>query len=131
MNKREVRIARKYLATENKKYPETMVEIPRGELPPHDQNLMRVFRSRYFLAQFYTEASGVFRLSVNRTSIDDSGKWEDGITWDDLMAVKREIGFGEWDAVEAYPRDSDVVNVANVRHLWILPERPPYFWKRA
>ena len=35
-----------------------------------------------------------------------------------------------WDAVECFPRDADVVNVANMRHLFVfLTENPPYFWR--
>ena len=36
------------------------------------------------------------------------------------MQVKREIGFGDWYALEIFPRDGDIVNVANMRHLWML-----------
>lgn len=41
-------------------------------------------------------------------------------------------GYGDRDAVEAYPKNSDVVNVANIRHLWILPNHAdlPVFWRK-
>lgn len=45
----------------------------------------------------------------------------DGITWDDLQWLKAAVGFGDREAVEVFPRDCDVVNVANMRHLWVLP----------
>lgn len=70
------------------------------------------------------------RLSVLRvtTQKDD---WADEITWDQLQRVKRECGFGEVDAVEVYPRDSDVVNVANIRHLWLMDEPVAFAWRRG
>lgn len=33
-------------------------------------------------------------------------------------------------AVEIYPAERDIVNVANMRHLWVLPERLPFGWRR-
>jgi hypothetical protein len=34
-------------------------------------------------------------------------------------------------AVEIYPADGDVVAVANMRHLWLLPEAPAFAWRGA
>jgi hypothetical protein len=75
---------------------------------------------------------GMLRLSVNRTELDASGNWKDGITWDELQAIKSAVGYGDRDAVEAYPKNVDVVNVANIRHLWILPNHAalPVFWRK-
>jgi hypothetical protein len=46
----------------------------------------------------------------------------DGISWDELQVMKN-IVFGE-DAVafEIYPPQSEVVNIKNVRHLWIFDQ---------
>jgi hypothetical protein len=38
------------------------------------------------------------------------------------------VGFGAADALEVYPRDGDVVNVANIRHLWVLRDPLPWAW---
>lgn len=89
---------------------------------------VEVWRSKKFLAVLWREQSGAMRLSVNRTTIQLNGKWEDRITWDELMQVKREMGLGETHAIEIYPADSCVVNVANMRHLWILDEAHPFTW---
>lgn len=48
--------------------------------------------------------------------------WADGLTWDELQAIKRDVGFGDWYGFEIYPPDQQVVNAANIRHLWISPE---------
>lgn len=46
------------------------------------------------------------------------------------MRLKAECGRGDKWAVELYPPDEAVVNVANIRHLWLLPEPPAFGWNR-
>jgi len=70
------------------------------------------------------------RLTVNRTAMRPDGEWEDGITWDELQAIKREIGYGDYYAIEVYPKDADLVDLANMRHLWVPAEDLPYGWFR-
>ena len=87
---------------------------------------LRAWRSKGFLACFYHAALDPtwWRLTVNRTMILDTGDWVDGITWDELMQVKQECGFGAWWGVEIYPPPEKVVDVANMRHLWLHETRP-------
>lgn len=132
----EVRHKREYLRRENKKWPETLQEIPEWKWPPKQpafrsaEMRVRVLRSRTFLVQVFDE-NGTLRLTVCRTSIDDDGGYEDGITWDELQRLKNEAGYADKCAVELYPPDGQVVNVANMRHLWILDEPPPFIWKKS
>jgi hypothetical protein len=92
----------------------------------HRKNLVMVFISRKFLVQVYQESTEeyptLYRLSVNRVKRNQHG-WAENITWEELQQIKREIGYGDWFAVEIYPRDKDAVNVANMRHLWLF-EKP-------
>ena len=122
---------RRQLERENARQPARMTLVPREywpsiHLPP---GLESVWRSRGFLAQLYTHEP-VPRLSVSRTSLHGD-RWQDEIAWDDLMRVKSECGFGDRWAVECYPPDSEVVNVANMRHLWLLDAPPTFGWKRS
>jgi hypothetical protein len=60
---------------------------------------------------------------------------KDGIGWDELHTIKSKCGFADFDAVEFYPRDCDVLNTANIRHLYLfstlLPQiRRGYTWKK-
>ena len=48
--------------------------------------------------------------------------WAVGISWDSLQDIKRRRGYGDKYAIEIYPREVDIVNVAAMRHLWVLPE---------
>jgi hypothetical protein len=53
------------------------------------------------------------------------------MTFDELQAIKSAVGYGDSCAVEIYPEDSDLVNDANMRHLWVLQERPAFAWKKS
>lgn len=129
MNREQVR----QLARENAKWPLTMKQIPKEAWPealhvaPHPP--IAVWRSRDYLAQVFREPSGV-RISVNRTVVTQTGDWQDVIPWDDLQRIKREVGYPNEAALEVYPADRDVVNVANIRHLWIVPSITPWWWFR-
>lgn len=74
------------------------------------------------------EGEGRFRLSICRAMVspERDGTAADGISWDELQELKRQAGFGDRWAVEVYPADESVVNVANMRHLWLMPE--PLLW---
>ena len=127
------RAQRRQLERDNAKQPDRLQLIPRDQWPANaPPSIIRVFRSRDFLVQEYEPLSAyvIARLSVCRTSISGS-RWKDGITWDELQRIKNECGYGNTDAIEIYPSDDDVVNVANMRHLWVLNSRIPFAWRNS
>lgn len=117
--------------------------VPETQWPaqPPGQNHVHplmVWRDADFLAILYpVPGSQVMkRLTVVRAagaSMDGRGRvvYRDGITWDDLQRVKRDCGFGDVWAVEVYPDDSELVNVANMRHLWLMAEAPAFAWRKT
>lgn len=117
-------------------YPHHLVQIPKDKWP--DVSIVtnppiEVWRSRGFLVQVFVdrcEDRDYERLSVLRTSVNAEGRFCDGITWDELMRIKRECGRGDAWAVEVYPPDASVVNVQNIRHLFLLDEAPPFAWNK-
>lgn len=116
-------------------WPAQLAEVPESEWPEAARGVKRplaVWRSQYFLAVVYaTPAVGgveARRLSVNRVTITNDGHWGANIAWEDLQRCKTEAGYGDWYGVEVYPRERDVVNVANMRHLWLLAEPLPIGW---
>lgn len=134
----ELKARRNYLRDENKKFAPTLREIMPHEFPPSftalasaysQQAPKRVWRSRNFLVQLFHDPCGFDRLSISRTELGSDGRLKDGITWDDLQRLKGEAGFGASWAVECYPPDQNVVNVANHRHLFLLTEPPAFGWK--
>lgn len=118
----------KYAREAAERRPTTLTEIPRSRWPSHyltdAKAPVKAYESRKYLAQLYDagahEGRTTMRLSVCRVTLGDDGRWEDGLGWEELMQVEREIGFGDLYAVEVYPQDSEIVNVANMRHLWLL-----------
>ena len=56
--------------------------------------------------------------------------WGANLTWDEMQRLKSECGRSNRWAVEVFPPSDEVVNVANMRHLWLLPGIPPYGWSR-
>lgn len=123
---------RRQLERDNAKQPEALVQVAREAWPANYRppGIAEVWRSRGFLVQVYEPVHGAERLSVLRTTVDAAQeRWKDGITWDELQRLKRECGRGARWAVEIYPEDAEVVNVGNLRHLWVLPEAPPFAWR--
>jgi len=119
----------KGLALESKTYPKHMKRI---EVPAHATNeLIELWRSNRYLCEIFRIADDLERLSICRTYIDiHSKRWVDGLVWDDLQQIKSEVGRGECDAVEVYPRDQDIVNVANMRHLIVFKKTLlPFVWR--
>lgn len=123
------------LKRDNLKYPDHLVEIPASEWPPNlpmvsgsGTFIVRVYRSRKFQVLVWDQ-DGTIRLSVNRTEWDHSQKrYREDISWDDLQRLKREAGYGLACAVELFPPDANVINVANMRHLFLVPQ-PPFMWR--
>lgn len=124
---------RRALKRESEKQPRVLTPVSGWEGRPNlPEGLIEVWRSREFLVQVFSEGPGVVRASINRTSIDSSkGRWDDGISWDEMQRIKREIGRGAKDAVEVFPADRDLVNVANMRHLWVMDQPLPYAWRKS
>lgn len=120
--------ARKAFEIENKKWPNKFVEIPVERWCMDVRELpIKVLRHRKYVVQVHVE-KGYTRLSIHKTTILKSGQWEDGLQWDELQKIKREIGYGDKWAVELFPPDEQTVNVANMRHLWLIDE-PVFGWK--
>jgi hypothetical protein len=117
-------------------WPAHLVEVPEYEWPQRGPETTEyptgVWRSRRFLVLAYDAPAlngvKVRRLTVNRVTIRGDGHWEQDIPWEDLQSCKRETGHGDWYAVEVYPRDRDIVRIANMRHLWMLAEPLALGW---
>lgn len=128
------RYNRRLFDAEQKKQPAKLTRVT--EWPSGFQNIyngsqqpLEVWRSQKFLVVVYGDM-GYERVTVNRCELEPNGDWKAGITWDELQKIKRDIGRGDKWAVECYPPDSEVVNVANLRHLWLLDAKPGYGWHK-
>lgn len=131
----------------NLKHPPTtrFRSVPRSEwpqdIPKHLQspNLFAVWVNTKYLVQAFREPGEIVRLSITHIEgrqfqgFDQDGprfKWQAGIPWEDLQDIKNHVGYANCDAVEVYPAQADVVNIANMRHLWVLPEKLAFAWRK-
>lgn len=130
MNRQERRATKKMMVLENKKHSDRLEMVARCEWPYEQPGMFGLFRSKKYLVQVFHEKSDIIRLSVCRTDINNQGQWLDNISWEDLQEIKNQCGFGQNEAVEIYPPEKDVVNVANMRHLWVLPASLGFSWKK-
>lgn len=126
MSRVDRRLLRATMRKQAEKWPDHLVPVPESEWPARRSAAypVELWRSRHYLVAVFEEAQvddrAVWRLSINRVTVGADGRWEQGIPWEELQRCKREVGFGDSYALEVYPRDRDVVNVANMRHLWVL-----------
>lgn len=124
-------------ARESAAFPDRLIPqaIPPGlaAANPHKTGSLplQCWRSRRFLVVLWIELNGARRLSVMRTEFGKDGRQLDGITWDELQRLKGEAGFDDVCAVEIYPPAGDVVNVANMRHLFLLDQPPSFMWSKS
>ena len=103
-------------------------EIPKSQWPArHPDHIVKMFVTDKFGIQVYNDA-GQIRLTIHSLKRDGKG-WKDGITWDELQHCKRLVGYADKWAVEIYPPDQSIVNVANMRHLWLV-DQPEFAWKK-
>ncbi|MFZ3484239.1 DUF7694 domain-containing protein [Sphingomonas sp. 3-13AW] len=122
------------LRRDNQRWPAELVAVPVADWPlePICASRVRVLRSRNFLVQVFVEVGSIVRLSVNRTDWDErQQRFREDISWEDLQRLKREAGYADEWAVEVLPADGEIVNVANMRHIWLLPEAPAFGWRRG
>ncbi len=131
MNLADRRKYRKIMNRRAETFPSRLTPVPMDEWPQTGgMQPAELWASRRYIVQVFHEAAGVTRISVNRAHVGQDGHWVDGITWDDLQQIKRDIGRGDAYAIEIYPPDRDVILDANMRHLWIPAEPLDIGWKR-
>ena len=114
------------------KLPIRMKKVPERLWPQncHDPKRKSVWQGSGYLAQVFEAENGIYRISINRVERNwDGQEWADSIPWDDLQDIKNAVGFVGMDAVEVYPKKKDVVNVAPMRHLWVMTEPLPFAWR--
>lgn len=63
-----------------------------------------------------------FKLNGNWLQIWKSDG-SDGISWDELQLVKNKVFGQESWAIEIFPAESELVNMRNVRHLWLVENK--------
>lgn len=110
--------------------PKELIRMDRDKWPESkDESRIDVFISQKYMVQIFKENKNIFRLSINKT-VSNGKSWEENLSWDELQTIKNEVGYKEFDAVEVYPKYCDVVNVANMRHLFVMPNLLDFAWRK-
>lgn len=132
ITRRELKAIRKGLAEENLRYGEHLQEMKPEAIAdvdaPESWKPKRVWRSKRHSVMLYADRNGFMRLTIQKTEVKDNGNWGDGISWDTMQRLKKEAGFGNTWAVEIFPPEDRVVNVSNMRHLWLMDKKPEFAW---
>lgn len=79
----------------------------------------RAHRNRVFCVLDRMDFSGARHLAISSLS---------GIrpTWPEAQRIKNELAGAEATAVEVYPPENEVIDQADMYHLWVLPGRLPF-----
>lgn len=119
------------------KMPVQPVQIPVPDLMA--DRVLAVWQCKEYTAQLWKPDNPEItpnllgRLSVNKNKLRPDGTYETGFTWDTLQRVKLECGMGDHSAVEVFPATRNLINVSNMRHLWVfkLGVTLPFEWRGA
>lgn len=82
------------------------------------------FRNRVFSVLVRDVGFGVTHYAVSPLS-------EERPTWWEMQRIKNDLAGSEATAVEVYPPASEVVDGADMFHIWVIPERLPFSLYRA
>lgn len=107
-------------------YPEKLTLVSPNDLDlpysSHPQDILEIWRSKKYLVIVWKVPAGK-KLSISRQEWDSKERrYKDGITWDEIMEIKHDIGMGNKTGIEFFPADDEVINLGNVRHIWIVPD---------
>lgn len=132
MNRKERRALLKQQHAYVADFSAELKPVPPEEFPKMDKLPAKAWLSSEFLVQLWIETNpdypDMIRLSICRARYTGEWRNEDKIAWDELQRIKREVGYGDWYGIEVYPPDNKTVNVANFRHLWLLPRPLSIGW---
>lgn len=102
------------MASDFEQVPQAKLDAAGEEYPP-PPGFRCMWRNEGLIVFVCDRPGGLVLLMVQRLD------GEPGLTWELLQAVKAALGYGDCEAVELYPPAERELNVANMRHLWVLP----------
>ncbi|MFK4259076.1 DUF7694 domain-containing protein [Agrobacterium tumefaciens] len=97
------------------------LKLPRGTVHPHGwtAEITTAHRNNVFSVLDRTLPDGTRHLAITSLS---------GVrpTWPEMQRIKDEIVGPEATAVEVYPPRAEIVDDADMYHLWVLPAPLPF-----
>lgn len=83
------------------------------------REVKQAFKNRVFCVLVRPLPTGVCHLSVSSLSAIRP-------TWHEMQRIKNEVGGIGKTAVEVYPPQSEVIDEADMFHIWVLPTELPF-----
>ena len=106
-------------------YPDKLEIVPENDpyIPysSHPEDIKTIFRSKQYTVILWKQNrfDGKQRFSITRNEWSSKERrYVGNISWDEIMEIKRQMGLGEVECWEYYPKDSEVINEANMRHIF-------------
>lgn len=130
-NRKSRRRAQREHSKSLKKYSDNLEEVIFNQDEHKPKNLVKAYVSKRYFVQLYQEDNKPLRISIIRNKVNVSMEWEDNLTWEEIQGIKDDIGFKNYDCVEVYPAHDNIVNVANMRHIWVMDKLLPFSWKKG
>lgn len=97
------------------------LKLPRGTVHPHGwtADITTAHRNNVFSVLDRTLPDGTRHLAITSLS---------GVrpTWPEMQRIKDEIAGPDATAVEVYPPQAEIVDQADMYHLWVLPAPLPF-----
>src|SRR5476651_1750770 len=89
-------------------FPDNLVKIPRSDWPLDAPNSTdSIYQSNRYYVQVHSEEAGVKRLCICKFSLDENAQAHNDISFSQIMGIKKELGMGDQDMAEVFPRESD------------------------
>ena len=97
------------------------ITFPPGTVGPKGwvAEITRAHKCRVFSVLDRMDASGARHLAVTSLS-------EIRPTWHEMQRIKDEIAGPDATAIEVYPPKSEIVDDANMFHIWVIPGTLPF-----
>lgn len=101
--------------------PWEKLDLPRGAPGTNGwgREVRAVYRNRVFSVLYRNVGDGVIHLAIASLSQVRPSWWE-------AQRIKNDICGPDATAIEVYPPQSEVVDGADMYHLWVLPQRLPF-----
>jgi hypothetical protein len=108
----------------------TQIQAWEPFLEMRNEPLMKGMEAVYTNGEYYVEKwhchpdhSADYRLAIKRADKKPIHSWSV------LQRIKNEIMGPERIAIEVYPKESELVDTANIYHLWVMWELVEFPWK--
>lgn len=106
-------------------WEELPIDRARSEDLPALRNIRRAVRNDFWIVQMYEFdcATGHLQhLMIRSVAFPNGPGSGHEPSWQELQRIKNELCGPEFEAVQCYPRQRDVMDQADMYHLFVMPE---------